>query len=44
MRTKLVAGNWKMNKPNTNKLKKGGNSEVLEVTKVREDVQLNVNG
>lgn len=37
-------GNWKINKPHDINLEKGGNTQVLEVTEVKENVQLNVNG
>jgi len=39
-----TCGNWEKNKPHDINLEKGGNTQVIEVTEVREDVQLNVNG
>ena len=39
-----TCGNWKVNMPHDINLEKGGNTQVIEVTEVREDVQLNVNG
>lgn len=38
----FTGGSWKTNKPHDINLEKGGNTQVLEVTEVKEDVQLNV--
>ena len=40
----FTCGNWKTNQPHDINLQKGGNTQVIEVTEVREDIQLNVNG
>lgn len=37
-----TCGNWLTNQPHDLNLEKGGNTQVIEVTEVREDVQLNV--
>ncbi len=36
-------GNWRTNQPHDINLEKGGNTQVIEVTEERENVQLNVN-
>lgn len=40
----FTCGNWKSNQPHDINLQKGGNTQVIEVTETRENVQLNVNG
>ena len=40
----FTGGSWKTNKPHEINLEKGGTTQVLEVTEVKENVQLNVNG
>ena len=38
----FTGGSWKTNKPHDINLEKGGNTQVLEATEIREKIQLNV--